>query len=71
VRYLVAVLAGFLGLVLGWVIAAFAFLGIGGLVGVSDFEGERAMTAFFGAGPLGGLIGLFAGVWLARSRQSR
>lgn len=69
-RYVVAVLAGVVGLVVGWAIAAFAFLGIGGLIGVSDFEGHRAMTAFSAAGPVGGLVGLFAGLW-ATLRRSR
>lgn len=70
-RYVVAVLAGLLGLVLGWAVAAFGFLGIGGLVGVSDFEGQRAMTAFFAAGPVGGLIGLLAGLWWSLRRSRR
>lgn len=65
-RFVIAVLAGMIGLALGWIIAAFAFLAIGGLVGVSDFEGKRAMLAFFGAGPIGGVAGLVAGVWTSR-----
>ncbi len=68
-RYALAVLAGLFGLALGWAIAAFAFLGIGGLAGVSDFEGQRAMTAFFAAGPVGGLLGLFAGLWFALRKR--
>jgi hypothetical protein len=70
VRFLVAILAGVIGLALGWVVAAFGFLAIGSLAGVSDFEGKRAMLAFFGAGPIGGVLGLIAGLWAAlRSRQ--
>ena len=53
-RFVVAALFGVIGLVLGWIIAAFAFLGIGSLAGVSDFEGKRAMLAFLAAGPTGG-----------------
>lgn len=66
-RFVIAVLAGLIGLALGWIIAAFAFLAIGGLVGVSDFEGKRAMLAFFGAGPIGGVAGLIAGIWASRN----
>ncbi len=65
-RAIIAVLAGLVGLVLGWAIAAFGFLIVGGLLGVSDFEGQRAMLAFFAIGPIGGLIGLVLGVWLSR-----
>ena len=69
-KVLLAALAGLLGLMVGWAAAAFAFLGIGGLVGVSDFEGKRAMLAFFAVGPVGGLIGLIAGAWaVLRSRK--
>jgi hypothetical protein len=46
VGIVIAILAGVIGLALGWIAAAFAFLGIGSLVGVSDFEGQRAMLAF-------------------------
>jgi hypothetical protein len=66
VRIVIAILAGVIGLALGWIAAAFAFLGIGSLVGVSDFEGQRAMLAFFAAGPVGGLVGLIGGIWAAR-----
>jgi hypothetical protein len=70
VRFLVAILAGVIGLALGWVVAAFAFLAIGSLAGVSDFEGKRAMLAFFAVGPVGGILGLVACVWAAlRSRR--
>jgi hypothetical protein len=70
VRYVIALLAGLLGLVVGWAIAAFAFLGIGGLIGVSDFEGKRAMLAFFAVGPVGGLTGFIAGLWAALRRRT-
>ena len=62
-RYVVAVLAGIAGLVLGWIIAAVATLTLGSAFGLRDFEGERAMVAFFGIGPAGGLIGLILGIW--------
>ncbi len=64
-KIVLAVLAGVFGLALGWVVAAFAFLGIGSLAGVSDFEGKRAMLAFFAAGPVGGVVGFIAGIWAA------
>jgi hypothetical protein len=72
VRYVIAALAGVIGLALGWIVAAFAFLGIGSLVGVSDFEGQRAMMAFFAAGPVGGAVGLIGGIWASwRLRAGR
>ena len=62
-NYVIAALAGVFGLVLGWAVAAFGFLVIGGMAGVSDFEGQRAMLAFFAVGPVGGVVGLIAGIW--------
>jgi len=67
--YVLAVLLGLVGLVLGWAVAAFGTLALGSAFGLSDFEGERAMTAFFAIGPIGGLIGFVLGVWHARRRQ--
>lgn len=69
-RIIVAVLAGVVGLVLGWAIAAFGFLIVGGFLGVSDFEGQRAMLAFFAIGPIGGVIGLILGIWTSRRIKS-
>ena len=34
------------------------------MLGLKDFEGERAMVAFFVIGPIGGLFGPVAGLWL-------
>jgi hypothetical protein len=65
VKYVIAALAGVVGLALGWLVAAFGFLIIGGMIGVSDFEGQRPMLAFFAVGPIGGLVGLITGVWAA------
>ncbi len=64
-KYALAALAGLVALILGWVAAGFAFLAIGGLIGVSDFEGKRAMLAFFAVGPVGGVVGLVVGPWAA------
>ena len=49
---------------LGWLIAAFGTLVFGSVLGLKDFEGERAMVAFFVIGPIGGLFGPVAGLWL-------
>ncbi len=62
------VLAFLIGIV-GWLVAAFGTLIIGSTLGLSDFEGERAMVAFFGIGPVGGLIGLLTGLWLALRKR--
>ncbi|MFN3746273.1 MAG: hypothetical protein ACK4TL_16350 [Hyphomicrobiaceae bacterium] len=63
---------GFAGLVLGWLIAAFGTLVLGSAFGLSDFEGQRAMMAFFAIGPVGGLIGLILSLWIwVRRRGAR
>jgi MFS family permease len=64
-RVILAILAGLVGAAAGWAATAFGALIISGYLGMSDFEGGRAMTAFFGFGPVGGLLGLVAGIWLA------
>jgi hypothetical protein len=69
VKFVIAILAGLFGLAIGWIVAAFGFLIIGGMVGVSDFEGQRAMLAFFAVGPIGGVVGLVAGAWLALHKR--
>jgi hypothetical protein len=61
---LLAILGGLLGLIIGWIAAAAATIIIGSALGASEFEGALSMQAFFAAGPLGGLIGLAAGIWL-------
>lgn len=62
--YLLAIAGGIAGAALGWFIAAAVALAAAGALGVSDFEGGRAMQAMWGVGPIGGLIGLVAGAWL-------
>jgi hypothetical protein len=64
-RAFLAVIAGIVGLAVGYGAAAFLSYVIMGWAGVSDFEGERAMTSAFAWGPLGGVIGLGLGIWLA------
>ncbi len=61
--YLIAVIAGIIGAALGWIVAAALALLIGNLLEVSNFEGGLGMLAVLGFGPIGGLIGLVAGVW--------
>ncbi len=61
--HLIAIIAGIVGAALGWVVAAALALLIGDLFDVSNFEGGLGMLAVLGIGPIGGLIGLVAGVW--------
>ncbi len=63
--YVLATVAGIIGAALGWVAAAALAIGLGGIFGESDFEGALGMQAVFGIGPIGGVIGLVAGIWLA------
>jgi hypothetical protein len=60
-----AVLAGIIGTVFGCIIAIFLSYAVMGALGVSDFEGMRAMTSALTFGPLGALLGLGFGIWLA------
>lgn len=60
-----AIIGGIIGLVVGFVATAIVSYFVMGALGVSDFEGERGMTSAFALGPLGGLVGLGVGVWLA------
>lgn len=69
--YVLAFLSALAGLVLGWLVAAFGTLILGSAFGLRDFEGERAMVAFFGIGPLGGVIGLVLGIWVWRRLRTR
>ncbi len=69
--YVLAFFAALAGLILGWLVAAFGTLILGSAFGLRDFEGERAMVAFFGIGPVGGVIGLALGIWLWRKLRAR
>ena len=67
------ILGGLAGMAIGWVAAAVATLSLGSLFGLTEFEGQRSMTAFFAIGPLGGLIGLLTGLgltWRAFKRRA-
>lgn len=59
-----AVIGGIAGLLIGYLGAAFLSGIVMGWYGVSDFEGQRGMAAMLAFGPLGGLLGLFGGIWL-------
>lgn len=61
--YLLAVVAGIVAAVLGWLISGALAAWIAGLFGMSDFEGGRGMFAFLAVGPLGGLLAMTAAVW--------
>jgi len=60
-----AIIGGIVGAVVGFIAAALLSGIIMGWAGVSDFEGERAMTSALFFGPMGGLLGLALGIWLA------
>jgi hypothetical protein len=66
--FVLAVVAGIVGLVVGWAAAAFAALLYASATGMSNFEGAAGMLAVFGIGPIGGLIGLVLGIWLVLRR---
>lgn len=69
-KALVVLLGGLAGAIIGWVAAAVATFAFGGAFGLTEFEGERSMTAIFGIGPMGGVLGLIVGLWLtARWRR--
>lgn len=62
-RTIWAIIAGIGGVVFGYVGAAFLSYVIMAALGVSDFEGMRAMASALTWGPLGSLLGLGTGVW--------
>jgi hypothetical protein len=64
-RAAAAIFGGLIGAFLGFAAAAFGSYLVMGWLGVSDFEGERAVTAFLLFGPLGGLAGIVLCAWLA------
>lgn len=61
-------LGGLAGAAIGWIAAAAATIAFGEAFGLSTFEGERDMTAVFFIGPMGGIVGLVLGLFLARRR---
>lgn len=59
-RHVVGFLAGLLGLLVGWFALALFVISVSG----PDRDGGIAMGAFFGIGPIGGLVGFVAGLVL-------
>jgi hypothetical protein len=59
-RFILGLLSGLIGMLAGW--AGLALL-VATLAG-PDRDGGVAMGAFFDIGPIGGVIGFIAGVWL-------
>jgi hypothetical protein len=65
------IIGGSVGLVVGYVGGAVLSYLVMGALGVSDFEGERAMTSAMFWGPLGALAGLGLGIWILLTIQRR
>jgi MFS family permease len=59
-RFVFGFLSGLLGALAGWFGLAFLVVSLSG----PDRDGGLAMGAFFNIGPIGGLAGFIAGVWL-------
>ena len=66
---LLSLLAGIAGAAIGWIAAAALTIFLGGYLGISDFEGGRGMLAVWGIGPIGGLVGLIAGIVLVLRKR--
>jgi hypothetical protein len=59
-RIILGILSGLLGALAGWFGLAFLIVVLSG----PDRDGGIAMGAFFNIGPIGGIVGFIAGVWL-------
>ncbi len=59
-RFIIGFLSGVLGMLAGWAALATLVVALGG----PDRDGGLAMGAVFNIGPIGGLAGFIAGVWL-------
>jgi MFS family permease len=59
-RFILGLVSGLLGMLAGWFGLAFLLISVLG----PDRDGGTAMGAFFNIGPIGGLIGFIAGIWL-------
>ena len=62
--FLLALLGGIVGAVVGFLLAASSTAILAPFLGISSFEGEAGYFAAFLIGPLGGIVGLVAGVVL-------
>ena len=70
--WILAVLAGIAGAVVGWFVTGALTAWIAGWFGMSDFEGGRGMFAFLGVGPIGGLLAMVLSIWgVLRSRKGK
>lgn len=69
--YFLAIAAGIAGAAAGWFLTGIVAVMIAGLFGMSNFEGGRAMFAFWGIAPFGGIIGLIAGILLVLRYQGK
>jgi len=63
--------SGLAGAVILCVAAVALTMMFGASFGLTEFEGERSMTAIFGIGPMGGVVGLIVGLWLGARLQRR
>jgi hypothetical protein len=59
-RFILGVLSALLGALAGWSALAALVITLAG----PDHDGGIAMGAFFNIGPIGGVVGLIAGIWL-------
>ncbi len=67
-RFALGVLCGVIGLLAGWFVVTAAVIGVWGM----GNDGGVGMAAVFQAGPIGGLVGFIAGVFLfVRIRRFR
>lgn len=62
--YLLTVLGGIAGALLGFIVTGLVAYGLLGLAGMGDREGGLAMIAFISISPFGALAGLLAGICL-------
>jgi hypothetical protein len=62
--FLLALLGGIVGAAVGFFLAATGAAMLAPVLGISSFEGEAGYFAVFLIGPLGGIVGLVAGVVL-------
>jgi hypothetical protein len=67
--YVLALLAGIVGAIAGYAASGSLAAVIANTMGMSNFEGAVGYFAFLGIGPIGGLIGLIAGIWLVLRRR--
>ena len=67
--FLLALLAGIVGAVGGYLLAAVGCAALAPLLGISSFEGEAGYFAAFLCGPLGAIVGLIAGIVLVLRRR--